>query len=73
MAISDHGIDRLSSKKCVATMLPGTTVFLGKKGFAPVRKMIERDVRVAIATDYNPGSCLFNSQPLMMNFAMMHG
>jgi imidazolonepropionase len=54
-------------------MLPGTTVFLGKKKFAPVRKMIEREIRVAIATDYNPGSCLFNSQPLMMNFAMMYG
>ena len=73
MAISDHGIDRLSFKKTVATMLPGTSVFLGKKNFAPVRKMIEREIRVAIATDYNPGSCLFNSQPLMMNFAMMYG
>lgn len=73
MAVSDHGIDRLSFKKCVATMLPGTTVFLGKNGFAPVRKMLDRDIRVAIGTDYNPGSCLFNSQPLMMNFAMMHG
>ncbi len=54
-------------------MLPGTTVFLGKSQFAPVRQMIDGGVRVAIATDYNPGSSVFNSQPLMMNFAMQFG
>lgn len=28
---------------------------------------------MAIASDYNPGSSVFNSQPLMMNFAMQFG
>jgi len=28
---------------------------------------------VALATDYNPGSSVFNSQALMMNFAMQFG
>lgn len=35
--------------------------------------MIDKGVRVAIATDHNPGSSVFNSQPLMMNYAMMYG
>jgi imidazolonepropionase len=35
--------------------------------------MLEKNIRVAIGTDYNPGSCVYNSQPLMMNFAMMFG
>jgi imidazolonepropionase len=73
MAITSDGIERLAKKRVVATMLPGTTMFLGKNGFAPVRKMIDSNVRVAIATDYNPGSCVYNSQPLMMNFAMVFG
>ena len=41
MAVSDNGIDILAKRKIVATMLPGSTVFLGKKDFAPVRKMID--------------------------------
>lgn len=35
--------------------------------------MVDSKVRVAIATDYNPGSSVYNSQPLMMNFAMSYG
>jgi imidazolonepropionase len=61
MAISDTGIEALAKGNTVATMLPGTTVFLGKTGFAPVRKLIDSGVRVAIATDYNPGSSVYNS------------
>jgi imidazolonepropionase len=73
MAISDAGIQALAKGNTVATMLPGTTVFLGKTGFAPVRKLIDSGVRVAIATDYNPGSSVYNSQAMMMNFAMAFG
>ena len=54
-------------------MLPGTTVFLGKSTFAPARRMIEAGVRVAIASDYNPGSSVYNSLPMMMNFSMVYG
>jgi imidazolonepropionase len=73
MSVSDKGIDYLAKRNTVATMLPGTTVFLGQKNFAPVRKMIEKGVRVAIGTDYNPGSCTYNSQALMMQLAMSNG
>lgn len=41
MAISDDGIKQLKYGNVVATMLPGTTVFLGQNKFAPVRKMID--------------------------------
>lgn len=61
MAISDAGIRQLRIGNVVATMLPGTTVFLGQSKFAPVRKMIDEGVKVAIATDYNPGSSMFMS------------
>lgn len=60
MAISDAGIKALADNNVVATMLPGTTVFLGKNTFAPVRKLIDSGVRVAVATDYNPGSSVYN-------------
>jgi imidazolonepropionase len=35
--------------------------------------MLDEGVRVALATDYNPGSSVFNSQPLMMTLAMQYG
>ena len=32
--------------------------------------MLDSGVQVAIGTDFNPGSCAFTSQALMMNFAI---
>jgi len=73
MAISDVGIKALAENGVVATMLPGTTIYLGKNSFAPARKLINAGCRVALASDHNPGSSVFNSQPMMMNFAMTYG
>lgn len=41
MAVSDEGIQKLISKNVIATVLPGTTVYLGKYTFAPLRKFID--------------------------------
>jgi len=40
----------------VAVLLPGATFFLGEGGYAPARRMIDAGVRVALSTDFNPGS-----------------
>ena len=56
LKISDDGIDKLAHSTTVATLLPGTAFFLGKT-LAPSRKMLDAGVKVAIASDYNPGSC----------------
>ena len=40
MAVSDEGISKLSKSNVVATLLPGTTFFLGKNTFAPARKLL---------------------------------
>lgn len=53
---SDEGIKLLAQSKTVATILPGTALFLGKP-LAPARKMLDQGVKLAIASDYNPGSC----------------
>ena len=63
--ISDDGIRALAEKKTVATLLPGVSFFLNHQ-YAPARKLIDGDVPVAIATDFNPGSCMSYSMPLMM-------
>lgn len=57
MAVSEQGIKDLAEKGVVAILLPGTSFNLQVKQAAPARKMIEEKVPVALATDYNPGSC----------------
>ncbi|MBF0311994.1 MAG: imidazolonepropionase [Oligoflexia bacterium] len=52
----DQGIAALAKSKTVATLLPGTGLFLGKT-MANARKFLDNGVKVAIASDYNPGSC----------------
>jgi imidazolonepropionase len=52
----------------VATLLPGTAFFLGLP-YAPARRLIERDVPVALATDCNPGSCMTENLPLAATMA----
>lgn len=56
LRISDAGINRLAATSTVATLLPGTAFFLGKP-LAPSRKLLDAGAKVAIASDYNPGSC----------------
>jgi imidazolonepropionase len=54
--VSDDGIAALAGASTVATLLPGTMLFLGKPKQAPARRLIEAGVPVALATDFNPGT-----------------
>ncbi|MBP1655145.1 MAG: imidazolonepropionase [Bacteroidetes bacterium] len=66
--VSDRGIAALADAGVVAVLLPGVSFFLGHR-FAPARRMIEAGVPVAVATDFNPGSCMSYSLPLAMTIA----
>ena len=68
LKISDEGISRLASASTVATLLPGTAFFLGKP-LAPARKMLDQGVKLAIASDYNPGSCHCDNVLLVASIA----
>lgn len=52
---SADGIQALAESNTVATILPGTAFFLGKP-LAPARQLLDAGCRVAIASDFNPGS-----------------
>lgn len=56
---NDTGIKKLANSETVATLLPGTALFLGKE-LPPARKLLDQGAQVALATDFNPGSCHFN-------------
>ena len=55
--ISEAGIRALAASGTVATLLPGTLFFLGRPKFAPARALLDAGATVALATDFNPGSC----------------
>lgn len=67
--ISLAGQEMLARSATVAVLLPGTTFFLGKERHAPARAMIEKGCAVALATDFNPGSCYTQSMPLIVSLA----
>ena len=72
MEISDEGIESLANSKTIAILLPGTTFFLGNKNYAPARKLIDKGVHIAIATDFNPGSCHIKSMPFIIALSCIY-
>jgi imidazolonepropionase len=68
---SDEGIKMLSQSTTVATLLPATAFCL-KEHYARGREMIDAGCAVALATDFNPGSCFTNSIPLVIALAALH-
>ena len=51
-----EGIESMARGGVVACLLPATSFYLGAT-FAPARDMVNAGVPVAMATDFNPGSC----------------
>lgn len=69
-AISENGIRALAASSTIATLLPGTMLFLGKSKNAPARALIEAGAAVALATDFNPGTSPTPNLPLMMTLGV---
>lgn len=70
IATSDAGISALAAGNVTACLLPGTSLYLDKP-FARARKMIEEGVAVAVASDFNPGSCPSLNLQLCANLAYL--
>ena len=71
MAVSEQGIKALAENNVIATLLPGTTFFLGKNNYAPARKLIDAGITIALATDFNPGSSHIQSMPFIISLACL--
>jgi imidazolonepropionase len=69
-AISDEGIAALAAAGTVATLLPATMLFLGKRDQAPARRLVESGVAVALATDFNPGTSPTTNFPLVLTLGV---
>lgn len=65
---SDEGIEALKDNDVVATLLP-MTAFSLQEDYARARKMIDSGCALALASDFNPGSCHTESIPLLIALA----
>ncbi len=65
-----EGIAAMARAGTVACCLPATSFYLGST-FAPVREMISASVPVALASDFNPGSCPSLNLQFVMNLGCL--
>ena len=72
MCVSDSDILKMVEANVKAVLLPGTTFFLGKHRYAPYKKLKDSGLEVAIATDYNPGSCNIQSMTFIITLSLIY-
>lgn len=67
----EEGMERMARGGVIACLLPCTSLYLGAR-FAPARRLVEKGVAVAIATDFNPGSCPCLNLQLAMSLGCLY-
>ena len=67
--LTDDDVDALSDSGTIATLLPGVE-FSTKQPYPDARRLLDAGVRVALASDCNPGSCFTSSVPLCIALAV---
>tara|TARA_B100000073_G_scaffold340957_1_gene341507 strand:- start:532 stop:1740 length:1209 start_codon:yes stop_codon:yes gene_type:complete len=72
MQVNNEDIIKMVDANVKAVLLPGTTFFLGKHKYAPYKKLHESGIQIAIATDYNPGSCNIQSMVFIITLCSIY-
>ena len=67
--LSDDDVDLLAQSDTVATLLPGAE-FSTRASYPDARRLFEAGVRVALATDCNPGSSYTTNMPFCIAVAV---
>lgn len=65
-------VEQLKQHGVIPVLLPGAVFFLGLSHYANARSMIDSQLPVAIATDFNPGSCTIQSMPLIASISCIY-
>lgn len=69
--LNANGIKALKGTDIIATLLPGCSYFLNMV-YPPARKLIQNGIPVALATDFNPGSCMTENMQMIMSLASLN-
>jgi imidazolonepropionase len=68
---SDAGVRTMAAKGVCAVLLPGTSVY-SNIPYTNGRRFIDAGCAVAVATDFNPGSCVADNLPMIATIAALH-
>lgn len=71
LKVSERGVRALAGSDTVAVLLPGTAFYL-KAPHAPARALLDAGAAVALATDFNPGTCMTLNLPAVMTIAALY-
>ncbi|MGB9976361.1 imidazolonepropionase [Thermovenabulum sp.] len=66
----EEGIEEMAKNNVIAVLLPGTSFYLGED-FAKAEIFKEKNVPIALATDFNPGSSPNESLQIVVNLACL--
>lgn len=69
--VSEAGMESLRDAGVVAVLCPLVPLYLRQEREVPGRAMIDRGVPVALATDFNPGSCYTQSMPEVLTWGAL--
>lgn len=69
--LTDEDLEILQSGGTIPVGLPGCSFFIGIP-YTPARRIMDAGLPLALATDYNPGSCPSGNMGLVMSLACIH-
>lgn len=67
-SLGEEEITALQNSNTIPVLLPGAAFFLGMH-YPPARQLIDAQLPVCLATDYNPGTCPSGNVPLLLTIA----
>jgi imidazolonepropionase len=70
--ISDVDLGLMADSGTVAVFLPGVPFFLQSDTYPDAKKFIDKGIKVALATDFNPGSCPSYSMQMMITLGVFY-
>lgn len=71
--LNDDEITRLHDAGVVCVALPACVYYMNSIPYPPMRKMLDSGIRLAVATDMNPGTSMTESIPFCMTTAAIYG
>lgn len=69
--VSEEGIEALAEAGVVAVLLPGVPLYLLSRRQAPAARLQAAGVPLAVATDFNPGTCPVDSMGVVLALACL--
>ncbi len=68
---SQTGLEQMKEKDVTAVLLPTTALFLQSKDHPPVELMRKLGLRIALGSDYNPGTSMIYQMPIVISLACL--